>query len=83
MISNGADLWESLCQDAVGCDSNGDTVAKVTAFGTVAISHGLPISSYQVGRKQPAENLHGEWEANRKAVVQYLRDWADAIEAGR
>ena len=83
MIQNGAQLWETLCQESVGCDSNGDEVGRVTTFGAVALSHGLALTSYQIGRKQPSENLHGEWGENRKAVVAMLRGWADAIEAGK
>ncbi len=83
MIQNGAYLWETLCQEAVGCDSTGDPVTRVTTFGTVAQSHGLVLSAYQIGRTQPSTSLHGEWETSRKAVVSMLRGWADAIEAGK
>lgn len=82
MIKNGAYTWETMCQETVGCDSNGDTVGKITPFGAVAQSHGLVISAYQIGSKQPSSNLHGDWGDNRKAVVEWLRSWADAIEAG-
>jgi len=83
MITNGADLWETLCLETVGVDSNGDTASKITTFGAVALSHGLVLSSYQIGRKYVAANLGAEQAEGRSAVVKQLRDWADAIEAGK
>ena len=83
MIKNAAYTWENLCQETVGCDSNGDAVAKTTTFGTLAQSHGLVLSAYQIGRTLPSATLKGEVAENCKAVAEWLRGWADAIEAGQ
>ena len=64
-------LWDGLASLPVGCDSHGEVVEQCTAFGAVALSHGLPQTCYELNR--------GHVHCAKAAA--FLRKWADSLES--
>ena len=63
-------LWDGLASLPVGCDSHGEVVEQCTAFGAVALSHGLP------------QTFHDLMQVvNRQKAAAFLRKWADSLES--
>jgi len=67
------ELWDNLSMT---------TSEGVTRFGTVALSHGLCLTLWLYISESSEE---GKERAKRElgAAASFLREWADALDAGR
>jgi hypothetical protein len=76
------------CSEEIGTDGDGNPVRKLTRFGAVVEAAGVHPYAYDVGGNMPKDNLeklkhrYPRVQENRAEVVEFLRLWADSIEAG-